>query len=146
MKITRRDVGIALGAGLMAALFTTGTGLTVYKFRKSAWATPEVRRVGDGGWVLLEEDRDRLGAADALIEAPGFELKPSIDFMGGDITAIETNGLGECIEACGADNNCRAFTYAKSNHVLPEKRMKCWLKDSVGEARSDISYVSGVAS
>lgn len=145
MKLSRRDLMIAAGAAVIAAAGTAATGLTAYSIRKASWkpkAAPQ--SVSDGGWVLSQQDMAELESLDAVPRSETFEFRENVDFLGGDLEAIRVDGLGACVEACEANRQCKAFTYAKTNHPQSFKKMMCWLKDAEGTSRSDISYVSGV--
>lgn len=144
MKISRRDLIIAASAGALGCVVTGTAGLTAYKIRKSAWSTPAPTAVASDGWLLSDDDLAEMAKLDALPETEAFELQPAVDFMGGDIEALEVTGLGQCVEVCEDNRQCKAFTYAKTSHPNADKRLMCWLKDGAVNARTDSGYVSGV--
>jgi hypothetical protein len=69
-----------------------------------------------------------------------------VDFMGGDLKNFKTNvgGVDQCEEACEAELNCNAYTYAKTSHPIPSKQGHCWLKQESFIYKKDGNYISGI--
>jgi len=73
------------------------------------------------------------------------EVEFAIDRLGGDYRYfdIAPDPTGEtCKAACEAENNCRAWTYARPGYVSMTPR--CYLKDKVKPPRQKPCCISGV--
>jgi hypothetical protein len=148
MKLKRRDfLAFAIG-GTLGGAVATATGLTYYYQRVKPWHifARAQRQAAPANWILNEEDLEAFARADALVESNQMEMLDNTDIPGsGDFRATRVRNLGECVTACASEDRCKAFTYARSTHALPEKRQMCWLKEDDPERIvSGLStYVSG---
>ena len=80
-----------------------------------------------------------------VVEPRNGTEETSIDRAGGDYRSFELK-RGEreeaCKAACGADNKCRAWTYARTGYV--GKEAHCFLKKDIKPPRRRAGYSSGV--
>jgi len=80
-----------------------------------------------------------------VIEPRSEGKESSIDRFGGDYRNFELkSGEGEdnCKAACTADNNCRAWTYARTGYA--GRAAHCFLKKEIKPPRRRPGFVSGV--
>jgi hypothetical protein len=73
------------------------------------------------------------------------KVEPNIDRPGGDYTNITLppGSVSQvCLNLCSADAPCKAWTYVKPGVQAPNPR--CWLKNTVPEARANSCCTSGV--
>ena len=81
-----------------------------------------------------------------VVEPKNDKIETSIDRFGGDYRNFDmkggSSGDDECKAACTADNNCRAWTYARPGYVGPAAR--CYLKDKITRPRRKPCCMSGV--
>src|SRR5579862_8038583 len=80
-----------------------------------------------------------------VVEPRNGAVETSIDRAGGDYRSFELKrGEGDevCKAACGADNKCRAWTYARAGYVGREPH--CFLKKEIKPPRRKPGFTSGV--
>ena len=80
-----------------------------------------------------------------VVEPRNGAVETSIDRAGGDYRSFELKrGEGDevCKAACGADNKCRAWTYARAGYVGREPH--CFLKKEIKPPRRKPGFISGV--
>mgnify|MGYP000854867016 FL=1 len=65
--------------------------------------------------------------------------RPGSDYKDFDLT---NRDACECRDACNKDATCKAYTYVKSG--AQGEKPRCWLKNSVPEAKSDVDCISGI--
>jgi hypothetical protein len=73
------------------------------------------------------------------------QITTNIDRPGGDYTNITLppGSVSQvCLNLCSADAPCKAWTYVKPGVQAPNPR--CWLKNTVPEARANSCCTSGV--
>ena len=145
MKLSRRRFLAALGGFVAGGALPTSAGLGYYYGRRRRTRAVKVKLTREDNWILTEADREAIAAGDKLVNSDMLEILDNIDIPGGgDYRSTRVSGLGDCVEACEADTQCKAFTFARSNHPLPRKRQMCWLKaETPNRTVSSISYVSG---
>ena len=94
----------------------------------------------DPGQLLrLRRARRRRGRAE------NDAIETSIDRFGGDYRNFELkggDGDDACKAACTADNNCRAWTYARPGYA--GKAAHCFLKNDIKPPRRKAGFISGV--
>ena len=74
------------------------------------------------------------------VSVPGvaqLDVKPGIDYEGGDYDDRRNVTLDECYSLCANDSRCVAFSYSSDLDW-------CWMKSSLSPPRSDPDIVSGV--
>jgi hypothetical protein len=64
------------------------------------------------------------------------DIKPDIDYTGGDLYDVRHITLAECQSKCEGTNKCVAFSYVKS-------KSWCWLKKELTPPRRKAEVVSG---
>ena len=133
-----------------SAGFIVGSSLTAYllrkRRRKSRPVKPQLATNVDD-WVLTPEDLNALGYDSGVPRDTSMKILDGTDFMGGgDFEAKRVQNAAECAAACEATDQCNAFTYAKVNHPLSEKKQMCWLKseESPENVVRDAFYISGL--
>jgi hypothetical protein len=80
-----------------------------------------------------------------VVEPRNSAVETSIDRVGGDYKNFDVkSGEGEnaCKAACGADNKCRAWTYARPGYAGKEGH--CFLKKDIKPPRRKAGFTSGV--
>src|ERR1700722_6119340 len=80
-----------------------------------------------------------------VVEPRNGAVETSIDRAGGDYRSFELKrGEGDevCKAACGTDNKCRAWTYARAGYVGREPH--CFLKKEIKPPRRKPGFTSGV--
>lgn len=145
---SRRDVLFGLGGVLVGGAVATAAGLAYREYRRrrgSAGPPNYVRPPADDGWLINADERRAASSGDALVSSADLDIRDAVDIPGGDYEAFHAGGLSECVSACEADENCRAFTYARSTHFAEDKRGMCWLKsgDTQPAVENAAAYVSG---
>jgi PAN domain len=77
-----------------------------------------------------------------LSDAAAQRFERNIDRPGSDYSNTAMDSASGCSLACSQDNECRAWTFVRPGVQTPSGR--CWLKDSVPQARSNNCCISGV--
>jgi PAN domain len=81
-----------------------------------------------------------------VVEPRNGATETSIDRFGGDYRNFDVKGGSEgddeCKAACTADNNCRAWTYARPGYA--GKQAHCFLKKDIKPPRRRAGFISGV--
>jgi hypothetical protein len=81
-----------------------------------------------------------------VVEPKNDKIETSIDRFGGDYRNFDmkggSSGDDECKAACTADNNCRAWTYARPGYA--GKSARCFLKKDIKPPRRKAGFISGV--
>ena len=81
-----------------------------------------------------------------VVEPKNDKIETSIDRFGGDYRNFDvkggSSGDDECKAACTADNNCRAWTYARPGYA--GKSARCFLKKDIKPPRRKAGFTSGV--
>ena len=80
-----------------------------------------------------------------VVEPLNKAIETSIDRFGGDYRNFDlksSEGDEACKAACGADNKCRAWTYARPGYVGREAH--CFLKKEIKPPRRKAGFISGV--
>lgn len=142
--LTRRALLLATGSAALLAGMAWGPALRAQEAEPRRGL--RVQSAFDDGWLLTEEDRAAYAAADTLVESETFDLRDGADLPGGDIGAFRSSGLGDCLAACEADSDCRAFTFARSSHPAVSDRRMCWIKGAgTGSPVTGLDmFVSGI--
>jgi len=70
-----------------------------------------------------------------------FAIYEGVDFYGSDVTKLRADDAPQCLQACLANNQCRAFTM----NINPafKKGPNCFLKDSTGRGEFYEQAISG---
>lgn len=91
-----------------------------------------------------QQDQQRADAERRKREEQQAKLQPrmsqpeqDINRNGGDYKDFVASGLGECLDACAREAQCRALTFTKSSR-------QCWMKSSVPLRQPDTQYISAV--
>ena len=155
-NMSRREFFFGTAGVVLGGAVATATGLGAYYMRQSSLRRYTATTAGlsetiteQDGWIITPKDRNALATmraeGDALVESDTMELIEQVDFEGGDIGSFRSSSLGECVEACEADEACNKFTYATSTHEVVDKRQMCWMKGSRVKRtnRNVANYVSG---
>lgn len=71
-----------------------------------------------------------------LTPATRIDLKPGIDYQGGDYSDRRNVSLDDCQALCANDGRCVAFSYLQSKNW-------CWLKSSLPAPRRNVEVTSG---
>jgi hypothetical protein len=78
----------------------------------------------------------------ALAQSKFFSFEQNINRPGGDYDNAPSRGAADCSFTCQQANNCRAWSYVRAG--VQGTSGRCWLKNSVPQARRDTCCTSGV--
>lgn len=109
-------------------------------------AVAEGSQPDESGIAAEESPRDRGPTTSSTTKTrqsvPAFAIYEDVDFYGSDVNKLAVDDMGQCVDACFAEDMCMALTF--NTTTRKSRGPNCFLKDGIGEAVAFDGAISGI--